>query len=71
MPDDDQKPTENNERKDELLYPDTAEEDAGTEPGVMGASSDEELEGDESAAEEARRAAYGDHPPDEAEDASS
>lgn len=68
MPDsDDNQRDEAQPTRDELLYPDTAEEDAGSEPGVLGPNADEDLEGDDSPTEEARREAYGDQPPEEDE----
>jgi len=56
-------PSQADPPKDDLLYPKTAEQDAGSEPGIVGPSGDDELEGDDSAAEEARKTAYGDRPP--------
>jgi hypothetical protein len=66
MPDkDDTRRDRTDPSRDDLLYPETAEEDAGSEPGVLGPNADQDLEGDESPVEEARRQAYGDEPPAE------
>jgi hypothetical protein len=51
--------------RDELLQPQTDEQQAGTQPGVLGPNADADLDGNASDVRQARDAAYGQNPPKE------